>query len=148
MKSFLLLTGMLCVFSMSALAQTGYYCNCYHKDGSAITVSLEKTKKVSWGEEGNLSGIGIGYQRVTRPYEVSELVQKYISSGDPVATNLIYSAEIFKLLKHPVSKRERNIINFFDSRGKLLYMSEQRGERITKCEGSASGPKSFCAQNW
>ena len=148
MKSSLLLTGMLGVFSMGAFAQTGYYCNCYHKDGTGITVTLEKTKKVSWGEEGNFARTGIGYKRVTRTYEVSELAQKYISSGERIASNLIYSAEVFKLVKHPVSQRERNIINFFDSKGKLLYMSEQRGERITKCEGSASGPKSFCAQNW
>lgn len=141
MKSFLLVAVV--IFSMRAFAQTGRYCNCYHQDGSAITATLGKMKKVSWGEEGNLSAVGIGYLRVTRTHEVSEFVRKYISGKDRVATNLIYSAEVFKLLKHPVSQRERNLISFFDSKGKLLYTAEERGERIMKCEG-----RSFCASNW
>jgi hypothetical protein len=116
-----LFTVFFILFSVSALAETGYYCNCYHKDGSALTTSLEldskgKIKKISWGEKGNLAAIGIGYQRVTRAHEVSELVRKYISNRERVATNLIYSAEVFKLVKHPVSLRERNIVNFFDFR--------------------------------
>lgn len=151
MKSYLSLLVALSGFSMGAFAQTGYYCNCYHKDGSAITASIELDskrviKKVIWGEEGNLAAIGIAFRRVTRTHEVSELARKYILSRDRVPTNLIYSAEVFKLFRHPVSLRERNIINFFDSKGELLYMTEERGERIMKCEGRTHGPQSFCSQ--